>query len=115
MAKFPLLGGVVGLKRPKVKMFHMAPKESDHELVKAAFALSNINLEVWLKSLNKDNQIKIKNILFSKHKLFSNTKCFWDTVHQYAAFVASHRLKEAVMLETVENVKQIKHIQDQKT
>ena len=46
--------GGAALKRPHVKLFHMAPKADDHDLVKAVFGLNNINLEVWLKTLDKE-------------------------------------------------------------
>ena len=56
--------GGAALKRPKVKMFHIAPKADDHDAVKACFAIKEFRAELWLKSLDKENQIKTKNSLF---------------------------------------------------
>ena len=57
--------GGAALKRPHVKLFHMAPKADDHDLVKAVFALNTINLEVWLKTLDKE--------ILKKNKLRNKT------------------------------------------
>ena len=48
--------GGTALKRPKVKMFHMCAKPTDHDMVKACFALTAFNAELWLKSLNKETK-----------------------------------------------------------
>ena len=52
------LRGGAALKRPKVKMSHMAPKADDHDEVKGCFAIKEFKAELWLKSLDKENEIK---------------------------------------------------------
>ena len=80
-------GGAV-LKRPVVKMFAMAAKPLDHDMVKACFGMTNINMGAWLKTLPK------------------------NTLKLYADYLEHNKHKDRVLLKTVECVKEVAALQD---
>ena len=63
-------------------------KPTDHEMVKAVFAISAFNPEPWLKSLANEH------------------------LKKYTAFLNTHKHKDTVLVGTVGNIVELKKLED---